>query len=360
MSLISTKDSTFGELHGECIENKSSILSEIDACLNSTTPDIEYILADSQIKLNEEGQKLGILNNIASFFGRCGHAAIRYKYYPDSNENTNQYQDIVMNIVGPKVKDCAMVNFISTQEYLFGTAKLDKECEQGGIYNRRFYGIRLENVPKTSLKAMHYHFKSLQYKEKGSNTSFKLIGGRSNHFFWKYLPFESDINGAMIVSQAGNCSMWTSSGLVAAGLLPRCKMFPKSTFIELYERQMRINPNNIKIVKYQQIEQCFKYQPKARDISSLVNPLLPIRNIRFWNLDDLCDAIVYVPNNSKTAILIDNKDNKRRISVHFWLRNADSFLTAIIMIYILFYFPFSMQTNIIIAALWVIIHYWIY
>ena len=61
--------------------------------------------------------------------------------------------------------------------------------------------------------------------------------------------------------------MWTSSGLVAAGLMPRCRIFPKAIFVELYERQMRINPNNIKIVKYQQIKHCYKYWKGYQEVT---------------------------------------------------------------------------------------------
>ena len=176
MSRSRSRNSTLGTLHGEGIENKATILSEIDSSLNCNAPDIEFILADSYITYNKDGKQT-IINKIKGY-GGYGHAALRYKHYPDSNKKNknNEHQDIVMNIVGPAVKDCAMVNFIPTEEYLFGTDKLDKECEQGGIYNRRFYGLRIQNVSKSKLKALHYHFKSLQYREKGNDSSFKFFG----------------------------------------------------------------------------------------------------------------------------------------------------------------------------------------
>ena len=160
MSTFRSKASMFGALNGETIENKDTILSEIDKVLNCNAPDIEFIFAKSVIKSNH-----GILNKIKTSLGRFGHAAIRYKYYPDSKDN-NKYQDVVMNIVGNGVKDCPMVNFISTKEYLFGVDSFDRECEQGGIYNRTFYGIRIQNVSKDKLRALHYHFKALEYREK--------------------------------------------------------------------------------------------------------------------------------------------------------------------------------------------------
>eukprot|EP01084_Bolivina_argentea_P276869 472518_1 len=356
MTMLSTHTS-FGKLGNECIANKNIILSEIDKSLNCEAPDIEFIFAESVIKSNS-----GTFNKIKTFLGRFGHSAIRYKYYPDINDN--RYQDIVMNIVGNNANGTTMINFIPTKEYFFGTNAFDKECEQGGIYNRTFYGLRIQNVSKSQLKALHYHFKALQYREQANNSTaklFKLFGGRISSFFHKYMPFESDLNNNIIISQSGNCSMWTSSGLIAAGLIPRKRIFPKAIFVELYERQFRINPNNIKIVKYEEINHCYKYWKGYVTVNSFVNPLLPIRNIRYWNLDKICDVFVRVPQDSKQAIVIKS-NNVQRPSVHFIWRNLNTLFTAIVALYI----PTVANTTnerwiyACISLFWIIIHYWIY
>ena len=348
----SSNKQEFGSLHGECIENKDTILSQIDIALRCDPPDIEFIFAESVIKSNN-----GILNKMTTFLGRFGHSAIRYKFYPDSNNDN--YQDIVMNIVGNKVENTKMVNFISTKEYLFGTDKFDRECEQSGIYNRTFYGIRIQKVSRAQLRALHYQFKTLQYREEANTSSFKLFGGRSKGFIWKYIPFESDINDGIIVSNSGNCSMWTSCGLVAAGLIPRKRIFPKAIFVELYQRQMRINPDNIKIVKYEEIAHCYKYWKGYKTVNSLVNPLLPVLSLRFWNLDKLCNVIVRVQKNTKRAIIV-KQNNYQRISVNFWWRNLNTIFTIFVTFYILLFSLNSNESKIIIVTLWVLMHYWIY
>ena len=91
----------------------------------------------------------------------------------------------------------------------------------------------------------------------------------------------------------------------------------------------------------------------------MINPFLPIRNMRYWNMDKLCDVTVYVGNNSKRAVIIKNKAYQR-VSIHFLWRNLNNIFTSIVTIYILLFSSQSNETNIILSSIWVLIHYWIY
>jgi len=54
-----------------------------------------------------------------------------------------------MNILGGgglgKTKT-RMVNFVEPSAYLFGTSNFETSCQQGGVYNRDFVGVRIERV----------------------------------------------------------------------------------------------------------------------------------------------------------------------------------------------------------------------
>jgi len=60
-----------------------------------------------------------------------------------------------MNIVGFKTEpNGEMVNFIPPDEYFFGTSKFLEGCEQMGVYNRNFVGVRIENYPADKIMDM--------------------------------------------------------------------------------------------------------------------------------------------------------------------------------------------------------------
>lgn len=64
-----------------------------------------------------------------------GHAALRYTL-PGG-------ESVVMNIVKNDERGY-MVNFVPAHEYLYGTSMFDHGAEQGGVYNRRVIGVRIE------------------------------------------------------------------------------------------------------------------------------------------------------------------------------------------------------------------------
>jgi hypothetical protein len=97
----------FGDHQGVEIENKQTLLSEIDHQLNvNKPPSIEYIFV-------EPASMMTLIGNFGvNFLNPYGHSAIRY------NLKGKEY---LMNIQIPKDETEHMLNFIDPKEYFFGT-----------------------------------------------------------------------------------------------------------------------------------------------------------------------------------------------------------------------------------------------
>ena len=100
-----------------------SVLTDVDRVLGVTSPpDLEYLLCAVP----------------GSGLTRFGHAAVRY--------TLSSGRQVVMNICGVRGKE--MVNFLEPSEYLFGVEKFGGACQQGGVYNRAWCGVRVERVER--------------------------------------------------------------------------------------------------------------------------------------------------------------------------------------------------------------------
>ena len=107
--------STFGARDGAAIENKSTILAEVDVALNQKRPpDLELLLTDHLTCIDSD---LTIAMHTAIL--RYGHVAVRYR--------TSDGVQRVMNILGSlDAEGSQMVNFVPPEEYLYGTAVRDR------------------------------------------------------------------------------------------------------------------------------------------------------------------------------------------------------------------------------------------
>ena len=159
------------------IANKDTIFSEIDNCLGQTSPpDIEFLLCDSNIT--------GIATNL---FGRFGHALVRYTL-------SNGTQRI-MNISG--VPGTTMVNLVDPTEYMFGTKGWDSWAEQGGLYTRAYWGLRIERCPSGTIEALNHYYEALVSKENiqwegeegATGAKFSLTCSRLTTFWNMFNPF---------------------------------------------------------------------------------------------------------------------------------------------------------------------------
>eukprot|EP00759_Apiculatamorpha_spiralis_P046443 PhF_6_TR42822/c0_g1_i2/m.64833 len=250
------------------ISNKTTILTELDSTIAKTNHpcSVEYLLA--------QGNAWG---NV------FGHSAIAYTH-PETGER------LCMNIVG-KTPGTQLVNIVPQSEYLFGLSDLEK-CQQGGIYNRSFYGLRIENVNPQDVLAMHYQYVALQHEALAGRASFNIAGGAGVVSLRKYasrvLPFV--YRGARL----GNCAKWTSMGLVRAGLLPRYSFFPKHMLVRLAQQQPR---NNVTLVKYCRVEDAlvpchrvYKHVP-AKGPCTVLHWYM---SYRWWDLDRFVEYKVEV------------------------------------------------------------------
>lgn len=272
--------SQFGAPDGEEILNKCSILSNIDHFLGyHNPPDVEYIYVEPYLNYASK--------NIYLTANPYGHSVVRYTL-PDTKEQ------LVMNIVG--LAEHELVNFLHPEDFFFST-NFDTKIgnEQGGIYNRNFVSMRIQRVPPEKILAMHQYFLDLHLRSHKKWADYNILLG----------PL---LNRASSVSY-GNCAHWSSQGLRQAGLMKHTSMFPKAIWIDLYEsllkdsQQEKIS-NNISIVYYKRILHAKRFYGEDADWTGWGRPtIFRSSKDQYDNLEQVADAIVYVPSNSKTAMI---------------------------------------------------------
>jgi hypothetical protein len=135
--------------NGSFLSNNDTILQDVNTALGvSKPPDIEILLAEHICSTHSKLSEWIHLHLI-----RFGHVAIKYR--------TSDGKEYVMNINGDfsSDPDAKMVYFIDPAMYLFGTDPI--LSPQGGVYNRPFVGVRIENVADGATNALHAYFQAL-------------------------------------------------------------------------------------------------------------------------------------------------------------------------------------------------------
>jgi hypothetical protein len=148
-----------------------------------------------------------------------------------------------MNISASSPK---MANFVDPSEYFFGIRNWQTVVEQAGIYNRAFWGVRVETVPSGTVEALNGYYESVMLQETIATQTghFKAFATTANlHQMWS--PFASSQTEISV----GNCSIWTSLGLVWCGKLQRPRAWPKAVFLDLWEHEVQLDAANVNIVK---------------------------------------------------------------------------------------------------------------
>lgn len=270
---------------GPEIDNKNTILGEIDELLGMTKPPaIEFIFVEPYASWN-----LFFIPNVGLSRNPYGHAAIRYTL-PDGTQK-------VMNIVGFKTETNEMVNFIPPEEYFFGTGKFAEGCEQMGVYNRNFVSIRIEDYPAEKIRDLDYYFEKLQRRSHEKRAEYSMVMGPVWNFLREWLPWPLNI------AERGNCAMWTSKGLVEADLLRWPNAWPKSIWVDLYETWGGRDRKNVHVVSYRRINQAQLSYGKPLYSPSVVEPLNTLSNLSYINLEKFADVIVEVPGDSTKAVV---------------------------------------------------------
>jgi hypothetical protein len=258
------------------IANKSTIFSEIDKTLGRKKPcSVEYLIT----KPNPLFSLLGYGFN----FNWFGHSTVIYTMPCGTRK--------VFNITGINRNNSQMISFYTPEDYLF-----DRNPDQGGIFNRDFIGIRIEDVPEANIIAMDQIFKEISDNSISGKAKFDIMFGPIYNYMRHFFPS---------LAERGNCARWSSLGLEKAGLVTHRSMFPKSIFIDMLENAQRTaakSHDNVNVVVYKQIDYAKKdYGVYAQNIIDLVAPLQPLRNFWYWNLDAYARAIVDVPYSNHIA-----------------------------------------------------------
>ena len=267
----------FGAKNGAELANKDSVLGDVDATLGRKGPPaLEYIFVKplATLKLNE-GSGTGT--------NPYGHAVVRYTM-PDGTQKT-------MNIVGKKGRQ--MVNFLSPEDYFYGTSVFETGSEQGGVYNRGMVSVRVEELPAEQLLALDRYYTELAGRAKSGQAAFKLLIGRVLNIVARALRLSWP--------EFGNCALWTSKGLAAAGILEKPTPWPKHILVDLLEKYRALDPDNVHVVSYHRVAHAVQTYGKLAETHGLIAPLHVLRNIKYWNLEKFADAVVEVPEGSMTA-----------------------------------------------------------
>jgi len=189
-----------------------------------------------------------------------------------------------------------MVNFIHPSDYLFGTSGFDKGSEQGGIYNRNFRSVRIEEYPADLVAKMDRYFVELQERGKHQRAKFSLLFSPLYNMLSKLLPNR--------IAERGNCARYVSMGLVEAGLITRPSMWPKNVLVNLFERWGLKDPNNVNMVSYRRIPHAKHSYGTDGSVFSGVKPLHPLENLLYFNLERFASIIVEVPEGTTKAKVI--------------------------------------------------------
>ena len=242
------------------IANKSTIFFQIDKALKrSKSCSVEYLFTKPHALVSICGFGFNV--------NWYGHSAVIYTM-PDGTRK-------VFNITGINGKNPDMVTFYTPEDYLF-----DRNPDQGGIFNRNFIGIRVENIPNENIIAMDTAFQEIKANSITGKAKFDIMFGPVYNTFRQIFPS---------LAEYGNCARWSSLGLQKAGLVTHRSMFPKSIFIDMLENAEQTTAKshkNVNVVSYNIIPYAKRsYGTYSQYIFDMVGPFQPLRNLWYWNLD---------------------------------------------------------------------------
>jgi hypothetical protein len=262
-----------------------------------------------------------------------------------------------MNVVGLEGED--MINFLTPSQYLFGTSGWGRASEQGGIYNRSFCSVRLEELADEKILALDAYFQLIQHSFRAGAAGFNLTSGRVYTFARKYSPLWRP------AIASGNCAYWTSGGLMAAGLLHRQRTFPKSVWADLFEAQLGAHPHNVHVVFYREVDGAPLHRDWAgtyRTAPGLVNPVRPLWNWCYRDLVQFADFVVEVPRGSTRAVITQGAAQRPAFITGLPWRNLHVAVTTLLTLTLWFAAPALLPAQIahLLAVLVVVAAYLVY
>lgn len=303
----------FGVPDGSEISNKSTILKEIsDAIKKPEKPTVEYIVTMPY----SSRRLLWPLHQYGFSYSVFGHSALRY-----TNPETGE--DIVVNIHKQcnsgsrnqeyenkkkmwREKPNSIVEFYPTEEYLFGL-NTHNLPSQGGIYNRNIHTIRLDlgedDDPEIQAKILKLHnfFKNLENDSHNQTRKFDLVLGPIYNIVRFIFP---------TLSERGNCAYWITKGLKEAGFVKHNHIFPRNTWIELFENTP---PEKTTVIYYHQAQEAKRlygyHDSDVKPIISLIAPFQLFKNCSYSKAPDFAKLHVKIPDGSTQAMLEINENS---------------------------------------------------
>ena len=275
--LASIVPEDFGRNGGTPIDNIDTVLAEIDRAAAEPgeephPPAVEYILIRPYALVRIPFTTYGVSYNA------FGHAVVRYRL---------DGQDHVINIVGKSNKGTALVTDNSPSEYLFGT-QIDL-TEQGGVYNRDIYGVRVEQWPEDKVRAMHEYFTNLTERDKQGQATFNILFGPLYNIIRYIFP---------TTAERGNCASWISGGLRAAELTSHRTLWPASIWVDMFENL----GSNATVVHYRQVLHApLEYGRKTTATLAAIAPLQALRNFFYMDMSSFARVVVSVPDGTTHA-----------------------------------------------------------
>jgi hypothetical protein len=220
-----------------------------------------------------------ILFGLHSSSNPYGHAGVHYSR-PDGTS-------LLMNVSGSA--NSKLIYFFDPTTYLFGSQPTEGN-QQGGVTNRAFMTLRINNVDQTQIDKMHEHYLQLAQQKQQGQIAYGLI------FYQWTNPIKLFVNrfvpGYFNQPPKGNCAHWTSTGLVECGLMSKPSSWPLWIGFKLFLKSYWSHRENLSIISYQSINPD-KYSERA-----LIYPFYWLRNSykEFWNLDNFANIIVECSN----------------------------------------------------------------
>ena len=250
------------------VKNHHQILPQVSALTKAgdqpTKHSVEYIFTKPSWRV----VKVKFLNlDVPISLNPYGHSVIRYTI--DNN-------DVVMNICG--LKEQKLVNLFDPTDYLF-TDKIEGGNEQGGVFNRSFLGVRIDNLDIETSHKLHYYYFDLSLRHARGEVKFTLF----SHLFLN--PFRKWFG----LIERGNCAYFTGKGLERAGIIKKTSSWPLFLWFKVLISQLAYNNHkNVNVISYRSVN--YKSEPKGAFLRPFYGLLNGYHGL--WHLDKLANITV--------------------------------------------------------------------
>jgi hypothetical protein len=215
------------------------------------------------------------------------------------------------------------VNFLDPTEYLYGTRFSEVGAEQGGAYNRRIVGVRLEKWPDQSVLDLDYYYRKMARKELQRGVTFNLFLGPVYNWLRTHTP------EAINFVERGNCAKWTSSGLAFADVLKSPHVWPKQIWINMFEKYGLLDRENVNVVLYEHIAHAHQTFGNGAPLwLESAGPYAFFYDFSYFDLKKFANVVVAVPPGETRAVVTRNPDPAQP-SVWRWRKQEIVFGAAV-------------------------------